>query len=124
MNRSDSYEFLSLEELTKNLTVEQMFISSGTVCAVTSEPYLPRARIIIREFLNNPEIKIVEYGQSGGGIRLHKLFRATSGVVYQVFVTVGRSTRLYFLSRYLLRDYFEEDDMPEFEDPVEIKDLE
>lgn len=124
MNRSDSYEFLSLEELTKKLTVEQMFISSGTVCAVTSEPYLPSARIIIREFLNNPEIKIVEYGQSGGGRRLHKLFRATSGVVYQVFVTADRSTKLYFLTRYLLRDYFEEDDMPEFEDPVEIKDLE
>uniref|UniRef100_A0A6C0CKQ9 Uncharacterized protein n=1 Tax=viral metagenome TaxID=1070528 RepID=A0A6C0CKQ9_9ZZZZ len=124
MNRSDSYEFLSLEELTKNLTVEQMFISSVTVCAVTSEPWLPRARNIIREFLNNPEIKIVEYGQSSGGARLHKLFRATSGVVYQVFVTAGRSTRLYFLTRYLLRDYFEEDDMPEFEDPVEIKDVE
>ena len=116
-------ETQKLEDLSQNLSAKQMYIPPDSVCAMPSEPYLPHARNIIREFLNNPELKIVEYGQSSGGARLHKLFRATNGVVYQVFVTTDRGARLYFLTRYLLRDYFEEEDMPEFEDPVEIQDL-
>jgi len=116
-------ETQKLETLSKNLSAKQMYIPPDSVCAMPSEPYLPHARNVIREFLNNPELDIVEYGQSSGGARLHKLFRATNGVVYQVFVTTDRGARLYFLTRYLLRDYFSEDDMPEFEDPVEIQDL-
>lgn len=116
-------ETQKLQTLSQTLSAKQMYIPPDSVCAMPSEPYLPHARNIIREFLNNPEFKIVEYGQSSGGARLHKLFRATNGVVYQVFVTTDRGARLYFLTQYLLRDYFSEDDMPEFEDPVEIQDL-
>ena len=116
-------ETQKLQTLSQNLSAKQMYIPPDSVCAMPSKPHLPHARNVIREFLNNPELKIVEYGQSSGGVRLHKLFRATNGVVYQVFVTIDRGARLYFLTRYLLRDYFSEDDMPEFEDPVEIQDL-
>lgn len=110
-------ECYNLQTLVDSLSRDQMYIRPGTVCAVPGEPLIPNARINIREFLTHPDIQIRQYATSSGGARVHKLFRAEDGTIYQVYISY-RDVRVYYLTRYLLSDIFEEDDMPEFEDPV------
>ena len=98
-----------------------MYIAPGTVCAELSHHYFVIARRIIREFLSNTDLKVVEYGQSSGGARSHKLFRDEDGVVYQVYEEVGRETRIYFLTQYIVQYIFEEEDITALNIPAEIQ---
>lgn len=111
-------ECYNLQTLVNSLSRDQMYIRPGTSCAVPGEPLIPNARRNIREFLTHPDIQIRQYATSSGGARVHKLFRAEDGTIYQVYGSYNRDVRVYYLTRYLLSDIFEEDDMPEFEDPV------
>jgi hypothetical protein len=106
-----------LQTLVDSLSREQMYIGPETDCDVPSKPLIPNARRNIREFLTHPDIQIRQYATSSGGARVHKLFRAEDGTIYRVYIAY-RCVRVYYLTRYLLSDIFEEDDMPEFEDPV------
>ena len=112
----------ALETLISTLSPRQMYIRPGTVCAELSHHYFVNSRRIIREFLSNTDLKVVEYGQSSGGARIHKLFRAEDGVVYQVYEDVGRGeTRIYYLAQHMLQYLFEEEDITALNIPAEIQ---
>ncbi len=113
-------EISHLESLSKNLYAEQMYIPPGMVHAQISHYYFENARRIIREFMENSEIQIAEYGQSCGGARKHKLFRASNGDIFQVYDDVGRGARIYFLTDYLV-EYIYAD--PNCEIPASIEKL-
>ena len=111
----------ALETLISTLSPRQKYIRPGTVCAELSHHYFVNSRRIIREFLSNTDLKIVEYGQSSGGARIHKLFRAEDGVVYQVYEEVGRETRIYFLTQHILQYLFEDYEIVALDIPAEIQ---
>lgn len=111
----------ALKTLISRLSSRQMYIRPGTTCAELSHHYFDNARRIIREFLTNTDLKVVEYGQSSGGARIHKLFRAENGVVYQVYEEVGRETRIYFLTQHIVQYIFEEEDITALNIPAEIQ---
>ena len=111
----------ALKTLIGTLSSCQMTIEPGTVCAELSHHYFDISRQIIREFLSNTDLKIVEYGQSSGGARKHKLFRAEDGVVYHVYEEVGREPRIYFLAQHMLQYLFEDSEIVELDIPAEIQ---
>jgi hypothetical protein len=112
----------ALKHLISTRSSRQMYIRPGTVCAELSHHYFVNSRRIIREFLTNTDLKIVEYGQSSGGARKHKLFRAEDGVVYQVYEEVGRGeSRIYFLTQHILQYLFEDYEIVELDIPAEIQ---
>lgn len=114
-------ESIKYQTLTNTLTKDQMYIRPGIICAELSEHYFDKSRQIIREFLTNTDLKVVEYGQSYGGARSHKLFRAEDGVVYQVYESVGREPRIYFLTQYIMQYLFEDYEIVELDIPAEIQ---
>jgi hypothetical protein len=111
-------EINHLETLSQNLYAEKMYIPTGMVHAQISHEYFENARRIIREFMENSEIQVAEYGQSCGGARKHKLFRASNGDIFQVYDVVGRGSRIYFLTDYLV-EYIYTD--PNCEIPTSIE---
>jgi hypothetical protein len=121
----ESSEINHLETLSKNLMAEQMYIPTGMVCAEISHHYFENARQIIREFMDNPELRVVVYGYSSGGARIHKLFRASNGDIFQVYDVVGRGPRIYFLTHYLLEYIYEysNTEMPAFAISARVQDV-
>jgi hypothetical protein len=121
MIRQQYEAFRTLEEKIENLTDFQMYIRPGTVCAEVPEPYIKGARQTVCRFLQHKDMGLITFAHSSGGARHHRLYRSRRGYVYLIYSTVGREDRIYFLTKYLLMDLFEEENMPEFEDPEQVK---
>ena len=121
MMRQQYEAFRTLEEKIENLTDFQMYIRPGTVCAEVPEPYIKGARQTVCRFLQHKDMGLITFAHSSGGARHHKLYRSRRGDVYLIYSTVDREDRIYFLTKYLLVDLFEEENMPQFEDPEQVK---
>ena len=121
MMRQQYEAFRTLEEKIGNLTDFQMYIRPGTVCAEVPDPYIKGARQTVCRFLQHNDMGLITFAYSSGGARHHKLYRSRRGDVYLIYSTVDREDRIYFLTKYLLMDLFEEENMPQFEDPEQVK---
>lgn len=121
----ESSEINQLETLSRVLNPRNMYIPREMVCADISHHYFENARRIIREFMDNPELRVVVYGYSSGGARIHKLFRSSNGDIFQVYDNVGRGPRIYFLTHYLLEYIYEDSntEMPEFAISTIVQDV-
>jgi hypothetical protein len=124
MMRQQYNTFRTLEEKIENLTDFQMYIRPGTVCAEVPEPYIKGARQIVCRFLQHNDMGLTTFAHSSGGARQHKLYRSRRGDVFLIYSEVGRGDRIFYLTKYLLMDLFDEDNMPQFEDPPQIKNFE
>lgn len=121
MMRQQYEAFRTLEDKIENLTDFQMYIRPGTVCAEVPEPYIKGARQTVCRFLQHKDMGLITFAYSSGGARHHRLYRSRRGDVYLIYSTVDREDRIYFLTKYLLMDLFEEENMPQFEDPEQVK---
>jgi len=121
MIRQQYEAFRTLEEKIENLTDFQMYIRPGTVCAEVPEPYIKGARQTVCRFLQHKDMGLITFAHSSGGARHHRLYRSRRGDVYLIYSTVGRGDRIFYLTKYLLMDLFDEENMPQFEDPEQVK---
>ena len=121
MIRQQYEAFRTLEEKIENLTDFQMYIRPGTVYAEVPEPYIKGARQTVCRFLQHKDMGLITFAHSSGGARHHKLYRSRRGDLFLIYSEVGRGDRIFYLTKYLLMDLFEEENMPQFEDPEQVK---
>jgi hypothetical protein len=115
--------YSNFESKIQASSFQQLYIPEGTVCAELSQHYAEAATTKIREFISNPEIRVITFGYSSGGAREHILYRAEDGTIYIVYREVCREDRLIYLTTWILRNIFENfgyDDIPDFENPVAV----
>jgi hypothetical protein len=117
MTRDDLFNTTLIQQLINILTPNQMTIPDGSIYATVSTQYHEVARSRILEFLGDDNQRMVTFGYSSGGSRAHCLYRCEeNGIIFFVFITAYRGTRVYYLRKWLLYDVFEdlENTIPDF----------
>lgn len=94
------------ENIIKNLSDNQMIISEGTTYAQVPEVYQNYTISQIKNFLEDEEIRFVNFGYSSGGARSHNLYRSNDKEIFLVFKTANMEDRIYYLSQHILNDIY------------------
>jgi hypothetical protein len=95
--------FEILENLIKTVPNNKKFIPDYTICAMPSHLYDYHDNLMnfILKKESNTQLCI---GFSSGGARKHTIYCDEKGTFYVIFQTVDRGTRIYYLTRWILKD--------------------
>lgn len=99
-----------LEDLIKSVDPKKMILPEGIITVTPSKDYKPLEKIsnfMIDVQTNKKYSEQLIFGYSSGGARKHIIYYSENGTFYIIFQTVDRGTRIYFLSKSLLKEYFE-----------------